>query len=124
MTTPDETLVTTAPVEDVLAAIESADLEAPWEEVAPNLCVALPRRRALPVNPDELPKCTYPPGIETILGLDIGPAMLFVPPEQQGRLEEALAGSALARLPFALASGQICRADLTCELEALAFGPP
>ena len=87
MTTPDETLVTTAPVEDVLAAIESADLEAPWEEVAPNLCVALPRRRALPVNPDELPKCTYPPGIEAILGLDIGPAMLFVPPEQLAKWE-------------------------------------
>ena len=74
MTTPDEPLVATAPVEDVLAAIESADLDAPWEEVAPSLCVALPRRRALPVAPRELATHAYSPGIETVLGLDIGPA--------------------------------------------------
>ncbi len=87
MTTLDEPLVTTASVTDVLAAIESADLEAPWEEMAPKLCVALPRRRALPVDPDELPMQVYPPGLETVLGLDIGPAMLFVPPEQLAKWE-------------------------------------
>ena len=41
MTTYDEPLVETAPVEEVLAAIESADLDAPWEKLAPNLRVAL-----------------------------------------------------------------------------------
>lgn len=82
MTTADEPLVETAPVEDILSAIESADLQAPWEEMAPDLRVALPRRRQLPVGPDELVSHTYAPGIETVLGLDIGPAMLFVPPQQ------------------------------------------
>jgi hypothetical protein len=87
MTTPDEPSVITAPVEDVLAAIESADLEAPWEEVAPHLCIALPRRRALPVRRDEVVSRTYAPGLRTILGLDIGPAMMFVAPEQMARWE-------------------------------------
>ena len=82
MTTYDEPMVETASVTDVLAAIGSVDLQAPWEEVAPNLRVALPRRRDLPVPLDELPRHVYPPGIETVLGLDIGPAMLFVPHEQ------------------------------------------
>ena len=82
MTTYDEPLTETASVTDVLAAIESADLEAPWEEMAPNLRVALPRRRELPVPTKDLPTHLYPPGIETVLGLDIGPAMLFVPHEQ------------------------------------------
>ncbi len=87
MTTYDEPLVETASVTDVLAAIESADLEAPWEELAPNLRVALPRRRDLPVPVNDLPRRVYPPGIETVLGLDIGPAMLFVPHEQLARWE-------------------------------------
>ncbi len=87
MTTYDEPLVETASVADVLAAIESADLEAPWEEMAPNLRVALPRRRDLPVPRDDLPRHVYPPGIETVLGLDIGPAMLFVPHEQLAKWE-------------------------------------
>ena len=87
MTTPEEPLVETAPVEEVLAAIESVDLEAPWETIAPNLRVALPRRRDLPPGLDELPTHTYPPGIETVLGLDIGPAMLFVPREQLAKWE-------------------------------------
>ena len=87
MTTYDEPLIETASVTDVLAAIESADLEAPWEEMAPNLRVALPRRRELPVPVKDLPTHVYPPGIETVLGLDIGPAMLFVPHEQLARWE-------------------------------------
>ena len=82
MTTLEEPLVSTATVEDVLAAIESTDLGAPWEQAAADLCLALPRRRALPVDPAGLPMRTYPPGIDVVLGLDIGPAMLFVPPEQ------------------------------------------
>jgi hypothetical protein len=87
MTTPEAPLTETAPVEEIIAAIESVDLEAPWEAVAPNLCVALPRRRDLPVDSEGLPKHKYPPGIETVLGLDIGPAMLFVPEEQLAKWE-------------------------------------
>jgi len=82
MTTPDEPLVTTASVEEVISAIEAVDLTAPWEQVAPNLRLALPRRRALPVDIEELPQRDYAPGIRAVLGLDIGPAMLFVAHEQ------------------------------------------
>ena len=35
MTTPDEPLVETASVDEVINAIESVDLAATWEEVAP-----------------------------------------------------------------------------------------
>jgi hypothetical protein len=82
MTTPDEPLVTTAPVEEVISAIESVDLAAPWEEVRPDLRLALPRRRALPVDIEDLPQREFWPGIRAVLGLDIGPAMLFVVHEQ------------------------------------------
>ena len=82
MTTPDEPLVTTAPVEEVISAIESVDLTAPWEEVAPDLRPALPRRRTLPVDIAALPQREYAPGIDCVLGMDIGPAMLFVAHEQ------------------------------------------
>lgn len=78
MTTKQEQLVTTASVEEVAAAIESVDLKAPWGEVAPNLRLALPRRRSLPPGIGELPLREFPPGIRVGLGLDIGPAMLFV----------------------------------------------
>jgi len=60
----------------------AVDLTAPWREVAPNIRVALPRRRSLPVDVDELPTREFPPGIRAVLGLDVGPAMLFVAPEQ------------------------------------------
>ncbi len=82
MTTPEEPLVTTASVDEVLTAIESVDLGASWAEVAPNLRIALPRRRALPVDIEDLPQREFSPGIPTVLGMDIGPAMLFVAREQ------------------------------------------
>jgi len=61
-----------------MAAIEAVDLGAPWEEVAPRLRLALPRRRPLPPGTEDLPTHGYAPGIEATLGRDIGPAMLFV----------------------------------------------
>ena len=78
MTTTNEPLVTAASVDEVIRAIESVDLESDWEEVAPRLRLALPRRRALPVDVEDLPQRRFEPGIDTVLGLDIGPAMLFV----------------------------------------------
>ena len=78
MKTTDDELVTTADVAEVMAAIEAVDLGAPWDEVAPNLRLALPRRRPLPPGTDDLPSQIYEPGIRATLGLDIGPAMLFV----------------------------------------------
>jgi len=82
MTSRHEDLVSTAPVDDVVAAIEAVDLKAPWSDVAPNLRIALPRRRPLPPGAEILPTRDYPPGIRAGLGLDIGPAMLFVSHEQ------------------------------------------
>ncbi len=82
MTTPEEPLVITASVEEVMSAIESVDFSAPWEKVAPDLRLALPRRRALPVDIGGLPQREFAPGIRVVLGLDVGPAMLFVAPEQ------------------------------------------
>lgn len=82
MTTRSEPLVTTADVHEVMAAIEAVDLEAPWEEMAPRLRPALPRRRPLPPGTGDLPTREFAPGIRTALGLDIGPAMLFVGHDQ------------------------------------------
>jgi hypothetical protein len=82
MTTPDEPLVTTATVEEVVSAVEAVDLDAPWDQVAPRLRPALPRKRALPVDMEDLPRRDFSPGIRAVLGLDIGPAMLFVAREQ------------------------------------------
>ncbi len=82
MTANEEPLVTTAAVEEVLAAVEAVDLGAPWREVAPTLRTALPRRRALPPGLNDLPTRVFPPGITAGLALDIGPAMLFVGDEQ------------------------------------------
>jgi hypothetical protein len=74
----DDDLVVAADVHEVMAAIEALDLDAPWQEVAPRLRIALPRRRPLPPGTDDLPTRLYAPGIRASLGLDIGPAMLFV----------------------------------------------
>ncbi len=82
MSTIEDPLVTTASVDEVVQAIESVDLAAPWSEVAPNLRLALPRRRALPVDPEDLAQRDFAPGIRAVLGLDIGPAMLFVSDHQ------------------------------------------
>ncbi len=65
-----------------MSAIEALDLAAPWEAVAPRLRLALPRRRPLPPGTDDLPTREFAPGIRVTLGLDIGPAMLFVAREQ------------------------------------------
>ncbi len=82
MTARHEPAVTTAPVDEVLAAVEAVDLNAPWSDVAPNLRVVLPRRRPLPPGVTDLPVRDFPPGIEVGLGLDIGPALLFVGEQQ------------------------------------------
>ncbi|CAN5570631.1 hypothetical protein BH23CHL8_BH23CHL8_01580 [soil metagenome] len=74
--------MTTAPVEEVLAAIDSMDLAAPWADVSPGLRLVLPRRRPMPPGTGSLPVRRYPAGIDAGLGLDIGPAMLFVGFEQ------------------------------------------
>ena len=79
---PGEDLIAVADVAEVMAAIEALDLGAPWGDVAPDLRLALPRRRPLPPGTDDLPSQVYAPGITAVLALDIGPALLFVRREQ------------------------------------------
>lgn len=71
-------LVVVAPFHEVVAAIEAVDLEGPWVSLKERLRLVLPRRRPLPPGVDDLPGREYPPGISIGLGLDVGPAMLFV----------------------------------------------
>jgi hypothetical protein len=115
----DEGLVAVADVAEVMAAIEAVDLDAPWQEAAPGLRLALPRRRPLPSGTDDLPSRIYPPGIPAVLALDIGPALLFVGREQIANwgvssdraFERALAnvrGRVSRRRLFALVHEWIC----------------
>jgi hypothetical protein len=67
-----------APFHEVVAAIEAIDLDGPWETLKTRLRLALPRRRPLPPGVDDLPTRHYGPGISVGLGLDVGPAMLFI----------------------------------------------
>lgn len=78
MTAKHDQLVITAEIEEVIAAVEAINLEAPWSEIAPKLRIALPRRRELPDGVEDLPIRDFDCGISAGLGLDIGPAMLFV----------------------------------------------
>lgn len=67
---------------EVLAAIDSVDLGAPWVELAPLVRPILPRRRPLPPMSGTLVSRQQPPGLTVGLGLDIGPAIVFVGSEQ------------------------------------------
>lgn len=111
--TGDRELVTVAPYHEVVAAIEAIDLEGPWETLKERLRLVLPRRRPLPPGVDDLPVRRYGPGIPVGLGLDVGPAMLFVGEVQLrgwgveadaafGQAEVNLRALATARRSFAL----------------------
>jgi hypothetical protein len=76
--TGERELVTVAPFHEVVAAIEAIDLDGPWDALRTRLRLALPRRRSLPPGVDDLPLKRYGPGIPVGLGLDVGPAMLFI----------------------------------------------
>ena len=70
--------VVVAPLHEVLAALESVDLDRPWAAVAPDVLPVLPRRRPLPSEADPPVRRTWPPGLEVAFGVDIGPAFLYV----------------------------------------------
>ena len=114
----DSQLVTTARMEDVMDAIEALDMEAPWSDVRDGLRLVLPRRRPMPEHTGLLPTRDIGPGIRTSLGLDIGPAMLFISMDRLAdwgvsldqAFEQALAnirGQVAARTHFALISEDI-----------------
>ena len=97
----DEPLVSVAPFHEVVAAIEAVDLEGPWDALKERLRLVLPRRRPMPPGVDDLPGRLYPPGITVGVGLDVGPAMLFVGQAQLtawGIDEDAAYGQAEANL--------------------------
>lgn len=66
----------------MVAAIEAVDLNAPWSEIRERLRLVLPRRRPMPPETGDLVERMWPPGLRVGLGLDVGPAMLFVGREQ------------------------------------------
>jgi hypothetical protein len=74
----DEGFVTTASMAEVMAAVEQVNLEAPWTEIRAGLRPVLPRRRPMPPGCTDLPVRTYGGGLSAGLGLDLGPAMVFV----------------------------------------------
>jgi hypothetical protein len=82
--TPEPSPVRTASVDEVLDAIDALDLDAPWEVVADRLRPVLPRRRPMPPDTGSLPEKHYELGMRAGLGLDIGPAIMFVGDDQLG----------------------------------------
>lgn len=75
-------LVEVASVDEVLDAIDAFDLDASWGEVAPRLRLVLPRRRPMPADIGTLPWRSIGPGVRATLGLDLGPALLFLSRER------------------------------------------
>jgi hypothetical protein len=63
---------------EVMAAMETLPNELSWEEVAPQLRPMFVRRRPMPPGADRPLTFRVPPGINVCLGLDIGPAFLYV----------------------------------------------
>ena len=65
-------------------AIDSLDLDAPWADVRESIRLVLPRRRPLPEHTGARPQRVVGPSIPASLGMDIGPAMLFVTNDRLG----------------------------------------
>jgi hypothetical protein len=67
-----------ASVEEVMAALEGVDLDQPWTALRHQVIPVLPRWRPFPGPADEPVVRSWPPGLETQFGLDIGPAFLYI----------------------------------------------
>jgi len=67
-----------ASVEDILAAIQAVDPDLPWSEAAEELVPVFPRRRPMPPGVPDTVLVQRGPGFEVGMGIDIGPAFLYV----------------------------------------------
>jgi len=97
---PDDPIVV-APLDEVLAAIDGMDLDRPFEAIAPQVLPILRRRRPFPGEADPPVVRTWPPGLPTAFGVDLGPAFLYVGTwalAKWGVGEDALADHAIANL--------------------------
>lgn len=71
--------------EEVRAAIDGLSPDLPWTEVRDGLRPVFMRRRPLPPGMGQPLTRRFPPGLDVCLGVDIGPAFLYV----SGRLLES-----------------------------------
>jgi len=63
---------------EVRAAIDMLPAELSWEAVSTRLRPMFVRRRPMPPGADRPLTFRVPPGVNVCLGLDIGPAFLYV----------------------------------------------
>src|SRR6187397_1697860 len=64
--------------EQVRSAMESLPDELTWDELADDLRPVFVRRRPLPPGVERPLTTMMPPGVEVALGVDIGPAFMYV----------------------------------------------
>lgn len=115
-----------ASVDDVLAALRRFEIAGPWSTIAASLVPVLPRRRPMPDASEPEISWTWPNGLVTSFGIDLGPALLFVTDALARTWEvtpEGLAERAMqnleARLPAVLERGVLH--DSTGGLPMTAF---
>lgn len=118
--------MTVASVDDVLSALRGFAIEGPWETIAPAVVPVLPRRRPMPGESEPELRWTWPVGLVTAFGVDLGPALLFVTDglaATWGVTPDEIAARALRnladRLPRALERGVLH--DATGGLPLTAF---
>lgn len=115
-----------ASVDEVLSALRGFDISGPWAAIGPSVVPVLPRRRPMPGESEPELRWTWPVGLETAFGVDLGPALVFVTAGLAGTwgvTAEQIAERALRnladRLPGALARGVLH--DATGGLPLTAF---
>jgi hypothetical protein len=115
-----------ASVDDVLSALRGFDIAGPWATIAPSVVPVLPRRRPMPGESEPEIQWTWPVGLVTAFGVDLGPALLFVTPSLAGswgvtpsEIAERALRNLADRLPATLERGVLH--DATGGLPMTAF---
>ncbi len=70
--------------EQVRSAMESLPSELSWDDMSDGLRPVFIRRRPLPPGVEKPLTVVRPPGVEVALGVDIGPAFMYVGPGHAG----------------------------------------